>query len=205
MMLAVLLKGAAAGLAVAAPVGPIGLLCIQRTLNKGRLCGFISGLGAASADFCYGLIVCGGFAFILHALIGVRMAIQLAGGIYLCYLGIKISLSRPAETAPAGSMSGEKLLYAYLSTLLLTLSNPTTIFSFIGILANMGLYQSNVSASFLLVLGIFFGSALWWLLLSSIAGLFQKHISGKIMVWINRLSGSLIVVFGVAAICLFFR
>ncbi|WKB37277.1 LysE family transporter [Terrilactibacillus sp. S3-3] len=202
-MLAVLLEGALAGLAIAAPVGPIGLLCIQRTLDKGRLFGFISGLGAASADLCYGFIVCGGFAFILHALIVVRMAIQLAGGVYLCYLGIKIYLSRPARAASTGP-DGEKLFYAYLSTLLPTLSNPTTFFSFIGILANMGLNQAHIVASFLLVLGIFFGSALWWLLLSTFAGLFQKRISGKMMIWTNRVSGSLIIIFGLGTIYLFF-
>ncbi|HMI37760.1 MAG TPA: LysE family transporter, partial [Steroidobacteraceae bacterium] len=127
-MIAALLKGMAVGLAIAAPVGPIGLLCIRRTLTDGQRYGLASGLGAATADACYGVIAGFGLAFVAGFLVAQQFWLTLGGGVFLCYLGVRTALARPASRA-AGADPGT-LHSAFFSTLLLTLANPMTIMSF---------------------------------------------------------------------------
>ena len=130
-------KGLIIGFSIAAPVGPIGVLCIRRTLAEGWPSGLVSGLGAASADAIYGSIAGFGLAFISNFLVSQQFWLRLVGGIFLCYLGTRTLLSRPAEQAPVGKNGG--LLAAYGSTLFLTLTNPMTIISFVAIFAGLGL------------------------------------------------------------------
>src|SRR3990172_2905035 len=126
----ILFKGVLLGFSIAAPVGSIGVLCIRRTLADGRAAGFVSGLGAATADALYGAVAAFGLAFVTNALIGQQLWLRLGGGAFLCYLGAKTFLSAPAER-PAEARGGG-LLAAYASTLALTLTNPTTILSFVA-------------------------------------------------------------------------
>lgn len=198
-------KGLIIGLSVAAPVGPIGLLCIQRTLNKGRKSGFFSGLGAATADTIYGLIAAFGLTFISNFLISNQTLIRLVGGLFLIYLGIKTFLSDPARDA-AKSNEGNRILDDYLSTLFLTITNPMTIMSFLAIFAGLGLgnTKSNFSAV-IMVLGVFSGSALWWFLLSNCVNLFKNKIGTKALKYINMISGSIIIAFGVIAVAKVFN
>ncbi|MCX7951420.1 MAG: LysE family translocator [Clostridiales bacterium] len=194
------LKGLILGLSVAAPVGPIGLLCIQRTLNKGRKSGFFSGLGAATADATYGLIAAFGLTVISNLLLKNQTLIRLIGGMFLIYLGGKTFLSTPANEA-AKSEEGKSILDDYLSTLFLTVTNPMTILSFLAIFAGLGLSKTNsrlLSAT--MVLGVFLGSALWWLILSGSVNLLKHKISNKALKYINMVSGGIIIVFGVIAI-----
>lgn len=136
-----LLKGLLIGFTVAAPVGPIGILCINRTLSKGRLTGFVSGLGAASADAIYGCIAAFGLTFITSFLISQKLWLQLIGGLFLCYLGIQTYRSRPA--GHAASARGGGLLKSYTSVFFLTVTNPMTILFFIGIFSGIGLGKSS--------------------------------------------------------------
>ncbi|MBS1966520.1 MAG: LysE family transporter, partial [Chloroflexi bacterium SZAS-1] len=161
-----LLKGLLIGFSIAAPVGPIGALCIRRTLANGRAAGLVSGLGAATADAMYGCIAGFGLTFISSLLMSQQLWLKLIGGAFLCYLGIRTLLARPA--AQAANASGVGLFGAYASTFFLTLTNPTTILSFLAVFAGLGLASAagNYGAAALLVLGVFIGSALWWLLLS---------------------------------------
>lgn len=194
------LKGLILGLSVAAPVGPIGLLCIQRTLNKGRKSGFFSGLGAATADATYGLIAAFGLTVISNFLLKNQTLIRLVGGMFLIYLGGKTFLSTPANEA-AKSEEGKSILDDYLSTLFLTITNPMTILSFLAIFAGLGLSNTNSSLlSATMVLGVFLGSALWWLILSSSVNLLRYKIGNKVLKYINMVSGGIIIVFGVIAI-----
>jgi LysE type translocator len=124
------LRGLVIGFSIAAPVGPIGVLCIRRTLADGRAAGFFSGLGAATADALYGAVAAFGLTAISSVLIGQATWLRLGGGLFLCYLGIKTFLARPAAEATPARATG--LIGAYVSTLLLTLANPTTILSFVG-------------------------------------------------------------------------
>lgn len=194
------LKGLILGLSVAAPVGPIGLLCIQRTLNKGRKSGFFSGLGAATADATYGLIAAFGLTVISNFLLKNQTLIRLIGGIFLIYLGVKTFLSSPANEA-AKSNASNNILDDYISTLFLTITNPMTILSFLAIFAGLGLSTSNSSLlSAIMVLGVFLGSALWWLLLSNAVNLLKDKIENNVLKYINMISGGIILIFGIIAI-----
>jgi len=200
MELATFGRGMLMGLAVAAPVGPIGLMCIQRTLQDGRIYGLVTGLGAATADTFYGLVAAFGLTFISSFFLQQQVWIALLGGLYLCFLGLRILRSAPPDVAVKNEHGS--LLQAYGSTFLLTLTNPVTILSFVAIFAGMGLAQSEDSylEAALLVLGVFCGSAAWWLLLSGGVSLIRDRFNARAMVWVNRLSGAIIIAFGIVAL-----
>jgi threonine/homoserine/homoserine lactone efflux protein len=187
-------------LAIAAPVGPIGLLCIRRTLAEGRLLGLVSGLGAATADGFYGSVAGFGLTSISGLLVGQQVWLRLIGGAFLCYLGVRIFTSRPAtETVSATYRS---LGSAYASTLALTLTNPLTILSFAAIFAGLGVagQRHGFAQAGALVLGVFLGSAIWWCLLSGLVGLYRSRLTPRRLRWINRISGVAIAGFGVVAL-----
>lgn len=197
----IFLRALIIGLAIAAPVGPIGVLCIRRTLADGRLVGFVSGLGAATADAVYSSVAGLGLTAIAHLLIGELLWLRLIGGVFLCYLGVMTFLGRPAESGAAAR--GRNLYRAYLLTLGLTLTNPTTILSFVAIFAGLG-FGSNAARSLItavpLVLGVFTGSALWWLTLSTGVSLLRARFTTQGMLWVNRISGAVILAFGSVAL-----
>lgn len=195
-----MLRGLIIGFSIAAPVGPIGVLCIRRTLAEGCASGLVSGLGAATADAIYGSIAGFGLTFISSILIRQQVWLRLIGGLFLCFLGLKTFLARPAEVA--ASAKGNGLLSAYASTFFLTLTNPMTILSFAGIFAGLGVGSTsgNYVSAGVLVLGVFIGSALWWLILSSIVGIFRRMCSSHRLRWVNRISGVIITAFGLIAL-----
>jgi threonine/homoserine/homoserine lactone efflux protein len=194
------LKGLLIGFSIAAPVGPIGVLCIRRTLADGRSSGLISGLGAATADAVYGSIAGFGLTLISSFLISQQGWIKLMGGLFLCYLGVKTFLSKPDQHA--AKTSGEGLPGAYFSTFLLTLTNPMTILSFAAIFAGLGLGAGagNFASAGFMIVGVFLGSAAWWLALSTIVSMFRQRFNQRALVWVNRLSGVIILFFGVFAL-----
>ena len=193
-------RGLVIGFSIAAPVGPIGILCIRRTLSEGRVSGFLSGLGAATADALYGCVAGFGLTVISSFLVDQRFWIQLVGGVFLLALGIRTLRSAPAERPAAASGTG--FAASYLSTLFLTLTNPMTIISFAGIFAALGVAETggDLLAAAGLVLGVFIGSAAWWLLLSGGVGLMRERLSGGILRWTNRVSGAILVIFGAIAV-----
>jgi threonine/homoserine/homoserine lactone efflux protein len=194
------LQGLIIGFSIAAPVGPIGILCIRRTLAEGRLTGFISGLGAASADAVYGSIAAFGLTAISAFLVNQLLWMRLIGGIFLLYLGIQTLRANPASRAADARPGG--LPSAFLSTFFLTLTNPMTILSFAAIFAGLGLGQTrgNLGGAAMLVVGVFLGSAAWWLTLSALVGFFRERIDEKILVWVNRVAGAIIIIFGLVAL-----
>lgn len=200
MDLRFLIRGMIFGLSVAAPVGPIGVLCIRRTLADGRLMGLVSGLGTATADACYGAIAAFGLTFISTFLVDQQFWLRLIGGAFLCYLGMATFRSGPA--ARSLSLSGSGLRSAYLTTFLLTITNPLTILTFAAIFAGIGAGEGDgaYGSAGLLVLGIFLGSALWWLLLSGGTGFARTKLTPARLVWVNRVSGLVIAAFGVIAL-----
>lgn len=200
MQVATLLTGIVLGFSIAAPVGPIGVLCIRRTLADGRSHGFISGLGAATADAFYGAIAGFGLTAISAALVSQQLWLRIVGGVFLLYLGLTTVASRPSDRSVEVSSHG--LFGAYVSTLALTLTNPMTILSFVAIFAGLGLGSVGTTAgsALLLVLGVFLGSALWWLCLSSGVGIFRRRLDALALRWVNVLSGAVVSAFGVAAL-----
>ncbi|MEW9701090.1 LysE family translocator [Paenibacillus sp. SI8] len=188
------------GITIAAPVGPIGVLCIRRTIAFGRLHGFLSGLGAATADAFYGVIAGFGLTLISNFLLDQKLLLQAVGGLFLCYLGVQTYRSKPA--ADPAKANEESRFKSYVSTFMLTITNPMTIMSFLGVFAGLGMgnAQGNVGASVALVIGVFLGSALWWLALSLTVGIFRDRLKVSTFRWINRISGVIVLIFGVVSL-----
>ncbi len=194
------LRGLIVGFSTAAPVGPIGILCIRRTLAEGRVSGLVSGLGAATADAIYGCVAGFGLAIISDFLISQWIWFRIIGGGFLCFLGVRTFLSKPAENV--APVKGNGLVGSYVSAFFLTITNPMTIISFAAIFAGLGIGGaggSYVSAG-VLVLGVFIGSALWWLILSGGVSIFRARFNSHRMLWVNRISGIMIAGFGLIAL-----
>lgn len=197
-----LLRGIVIGLAIAAPVGPIGVLCIRRTLADGRTAGLITGLGAATADLAYGAVAGFGLTFVSSALVAEQVWIRLIGGTFLCYLGARTLVSRPALAAASSVSSRRGLGTAYASTLALTLTNPATILSFAAVFAGLGIAgtHGDYRSAGALVAGVGLGSALWWLILSSGVSLLRARMNTLALDWVNRVSGVVLLGFGLTAL-----
>ena len=196
------IRGLLIGLSIAATVGPMSVLCIQRTLNKGQLYGLVSGLGIATADGVYGSIAAFGLTLITNFLIMEQIWIRLIGGIFLIYLGIKTILSKPPESAATLTIQTNGYPGAYASTFLLTLTNPLTILSFAAIFAGIGVGSASKSflSAAIVVIGVFAGSTLWWIILTGIISLLRKKMDAQWLLWINRISGAIITLFGIGAL-----
>jgi threonine/homoserine/homoserine lactone efflux protein len=199
MELIFFLKGVFIGFAMAVPLGPIGIMCIRKTLTEGRLRGLIIGLGAATADFLYGCVAAFGLTIISNTLVSQRIWIRLVGGMLLLFLGVRTFRARPAN--PNIPINSSGILRSYLTTVFLTLTNPLTIFAFIAVFAALGLGTGlgYFSAS-ALVIGVFIGSCLWFLFLSSGIILFKKKLDLVGLRWVNRIAGILIIISGIIAI-----
>ncbi|MGE0117152.1 MAG: LysE family translocator [Dongiaceae bacterium] len=201
-------KGAVIGFAIAAPVGPIGILCIRRTLSDGRLAGFVSGLGAACADTLFGLAAALGLTLIGKFLVAHTDWISVIGGLFLICLGILEIRSKPVDpSAPAPKSMG--LVGHFVSTFFWTLANPLTLLAFVAVFTGLdvagpdgrvGPPERDYPGVTALIVGIFIGASLWWLTLSMSVGLFRHHIRGQPMRWPNLIAGSLIIGFGVYAL-----
>lgn len=195
--LTLLLKGTVIGFALAAPVGPIALLCIHRTMSNGRASGFVSGLGAATADAFYGLAAALSLTIISGFVMENRSGIQLFGGSVLCALGVRTYLSRPVEKA--ASLRWHGLVGAFGSALLLTLTNPMTLLAFAAIFASLGVEAARwtEAPAWFLVAGVFLGSLLWWSILVVGAGRLRGRFSVQRLGSVNRFAGGFILAVGI--------
>ena len=201
MFLSTVSRGFVLGFSIAAPVGPIGLLCIQRTLEKGFRSGVATGLGAATADAAYGALAAFGFSALTGILVASSGAVGLAGGFFLCWLGIRIFLAKPASRAAGTPENGRGLLADFASTFILTLSNPMTILFFAAVITG---FSGETSAGgtlqgLLLVTGVFLGSVAWWLFLSLLVGGFGKRFDDRARLLVNHISGAVVLGFGIYA------
>jgi len=193
------LKGIFIGFAMAVPVGPIGIMCIRKTLTEGRLRGLIIGLGAATADLLYGCVAAFGITVISNTLDSEKIWIRLIGGSLLLFLGARTFRALPAD--PKIPINSSGILRSYLTTVFLTLTNPLTIFAFIAVFAALGLGKGlNYFSASALVAGVFIGSSLWFLSLSSGVTLFRNKLDLVGLRWVNRIAGILIIISGVIAI-----
>ena len=192
----IFLRGLLLGLSIAAPVGPIGVLCIRRTLGAGIVSGIVSGLGAALADSLYGAVAAFGLTTLSALLLTYSDGFRLGGGLFLLYLGGKTFIARPAAVVPRNDAAGR--LRDFSSALFLTLTNPMTILSFTAIFAGLGFGggQNGLHLAGWLVGGVFSGSLLWWVLLSSLVGRFRHRLDSAAFRLINRASGIILLGFG---------
>ncbi|HJM68669.1 MAG TPA: LysE family transporter [Candidatus Babeliales bacterium] len=195
MLLTLLLKGALIGFAVAAPVGPVAIVCIRRTLTEGRLSGMASGFGAATADFLYACMAALGFSAISDYLIGHVFWIRIIGGILLCVWGVRalFIFSKEVPTRP----SKKKIISSFLTTLLLTLSNPITILVFIAIFSNFCLSEKTLYTTIILLTGIFIGASAWFLFLTETIHFLRSKITYYILQLTNKISGFVLIAFGI--------
>jgi len=194
-----LARGIVLGFTIAAAVGPISLLVIRRTLAEGRVVGFVSGLGVATADGTYGAIAAFGLGAITDLLVGGQRILGLVGGVFLLWLAWQTVRAEPTE--PAASPERRRgLPGAYLSTLGLTLTNPMTILSFAALFAGLGIAPGNVGGAASLTLGVFLGSSTWWLVLTTVIGALRSRVTTTWLGRINVVSGVVIGIFALLAI-----
>lgn len=194
------IKGFLIGISIAAPVGPIGILCIRRTIADGRISGLVSGLGAAFADTFFASIAGLSLTSISGFLLAHLVFIRLLGGFFLCFLGIKTFKTIP--TLEKSDHIHENLIGKFISTFLLTLSNPLTILAFASVFTGFGILygNDNQTSPINLILGVFLGSTSWWLILSFVVSVIRQQLDFGKLVWINRASGTLIFIFGMIAL-----
>ena len=185
-----LLSGIAVGFAVAMPVGPIGVLCIKRSLKDGFRFGLATGLGAATADATYGVLVALGLG--LSGLLAYALPLKIGGGLLIVLLGLR-SFFKPNEKAEISTPKGG-LLAAWLSTYLLTLTNPMTILAFVGLIAALG--TASTAGPYVLVLGVFLGSLLWWMLLVGGVVALKSRLPTRALRWLDFISGAVLVAWG---------
>jgi threonine/homoserine/homoserine lactone efflux protein len=191
-----IINGILIGLLATIPLGPIGVLCIQRTLSKGRWSGFISGLGAAASDSIYAVIACFSLSYVMTFVEKQILYLQIFGLILLLFLGFKIFYTNPAVELRRQRQKSSSFFQDFASTFFLTISNPLYIFLFLGLFATFMISDSqhNILSQLLIICGVFIGAALWWFLLTSIVNLFRAKINLRRLWWINKIAGGTIIV-----------
>jgi threonine/homoserine/homoserine lactone efflux protein len=201
MLIAFLLKGMVVGIVIAIPVGPVGVLCIRRTILHGRVAGFVSGTGAATADAMFGIIAGFGLTVVSDWLFDYQDWLRIAGAAFLLYIGISAFFHDPL-TGTQSQRDPESLVGDFISTFALTITNPITILAFLAIFASIGFTggQATLGTAAVLVLGVWLGSLLWWAGLAAGAGLLRLSFRHDHLVWINRTSGGILVLSGVGLI-----
>jgi len=201
------LRGILLGLAVAAPVGPIGVLCIQRSLAGGFWTGFSGGIGTAVADALYAALAAAGFAMLLGGDLGtagtvpVQQILQWGGALFIAWLGWRTFSSAPATEGAADAPLRGSPLQLFIVTFALTMSNPTTILSFAALFAGLGLAADpSLAAATSAVAGVFIGSLLWWALLSGSIAALRHRVGAEMRRRINRIAGLVLILFAIALV-----
>ena len=199
-----LFKGMLVGLMVSIPLGPMGVLIIQKTLHKGALSGFIAGMGAASADLFYAAVAAFGLGFVINIVQAHELLLQIIGGIFLIVIGLKIYFDNPIRQIRQrrqGRVSKTGLLGDYLS-LFLTVSNPITVVVFMAVFAGMSVFgeSSSLLGEVLVVAGVLLGGGVWWYTLSTLVNIFRKKFRLRVLITINRVSGMIITILGALVI-----
>ncbi|HEY6951345.1 MAG TPA: LysE family transporter [Bacteroidota bacterium] len=200
MLGSILLKGAIIGFSLAAPIGPVGMMCVRRTLTHGHVRGFVSGLGAATADSVYAIVAAFGITLISNFIVREEYWIRLIGGILLVLLGIRTLLKHPVGESAKNGMNGHAS--AFVSMFLLTFTNPMTLFAFAVVFAGVGAGSAvgDTLTAIFLVAGVFCGSALWFLLITSLVHFYKD----KFNVWglkvVNAIAGSFILLCGIVVL-----
>lgn len=200
-----LFKGMLVGLMVSIPLGPMGVLIIQKTLHKGALSGFIAGMGAASADLFYATVAAFGLGFVINIVQAHELLLQVIGGIFLIAVGLKIYFDNPIRQIRQrrqGRVSKTGLLGDYLSLFFLTVSNPITVVVFMAVFAGMSVFgeSSSLLGEVLVVAGVLVGGGIWWYTLSTLVNIFRRKFRLRVLVTINRVSGMIIAILGALVI-----
>lgn len=202
-MIEFIFKGIIVGLSVSIPLGPVGVLVIQRTMSKGWFAGLFSGLGATFADTFYAIIAGFGVKFISDFMMEHQIWLRLIGSVFLLFMGIRISRSHIIQQMRTQMRNPphSKYLTDLVSMFFLTISNPLTIIAYGAIFAGLGLVEGEmgVRATNFLILGVFSGAVLWWMILGTTINFFRNKIRLRNLFWINKITGIVIAILGVLA------
>lgn len=198
--LQVFIKSLVLGFLSSIPLGPIGIICIQRTLGKNRWSGFVSGLGASTADTLLAIIAGMGLSFVLSFIKDYQLLFKLFGGIIVIIIGIKIFFKSPIRQFRERRLGKNTMLRDYISTLIITLSNPVAVFLFLAAFAGLNLLNNNYILHTLVFVGIFTGASIWWFILSSVVNVYREKFRLKNLWWLNKITGVIIILFGIAAL-----
>lgn len=206
MILNLLITGIVVGFLVAMPVGPIGILIIQRTVNKSRLSGYMSGLGAALADLIYAIVAAYSLTFIIELVRHNQLAFQILGGMAVVAIGLHIFFKNPVKDFKKFKRKGNTPIQDLTSTLLLTLANPITIFAFLALLASSGITFTleRPYQTMFLVIGVFAGACIWWLSLIELVYLFKHRFNLRVLWWFNKIAGIAVMLFVVITLAVAF-
>lgn len=203
-MLHTILIGIFIGLCVSVPTGPLGILCIQRTISRGKLHGFVTGLGATTSDVVYAVLVSLGMSYIITFIEDNQAAIQIGGSIIIALFGLHLFLKKPqaqVATAQGHKISKSELVNDYFSALLLCLSNPLIIFLFIALFAQFAVIeQGNTPQTVVCFASIVVGALSWWLTLIFIVGKFRHHFGIRGLWMLNKITGSILIIIAIATI-----
>jgi len=200
IVVTVFLKGLIAGLLIAAPVGPVNVLCIRRTIVHGRVVGVVSGIGAAVADAIFGAIAAFGLSFVHELVMREKFWFGLIGAAVLLVIGLKtLWANAPKEKDDEEEKDPATLLGDFTSTLILTLTNPVTVLSFLAVFSAFGVQndEKTLADEWMVVAGVFLGATLWWLLLTNGVAFFRDKFNQRGLRWTNRIGGVLILAFAV--------
>ena len=200
-----LFKGMLVGLMVSIPLGPMGVLIIQKTLHKGALSGFIAGMGAASWDFFYASVAAFGLGYVINTVQTHELLLQIIGGIFLLCIGLKIYFDNPIRQIRQrrqGRVSKTGFWGDYLSLFFLTVSNPMRVVVFMAVFAGMSVFgeSSSMLGELLVVMGVLLGGGVWWYTLSTLVNIFRKKFRLRVLITINRVSGLVITILGALVI-----
>lgn len=202
-------RGILIGLMVSVPLGPMGVLIIQKTLHKGALAGFVAGMGAACADLFYATVAAFGLGFVINTITAHELILQIIGGIFLLVVGLKIYFDNPLKQIKAKKKRVTKtgLLGDFLSLFFLTASNPVAIVVFMAVFAGTSVFGDEPSyrIELFVLSGVVIGGGLWWYTLSTLVNVFRKKFRLRVLITINRVSGVIITILGGLAILVAFE
>lgn len=202
-MLIQLLKGLIVGICASVPLGPIGVLCIQRTLSKGRNSGFITGLGAAVTDTFFAAIALLSLSFVQHILSDYRDMVMIVGGVIVGFFGVRLFLSNPIKQIKRVKSGNKKYWQDFFSTIIMTISNPAAFFLMLGLFAFIGISHDGSEPADLIsvtLAGVFLGATMWWYCLSTAINTFRNRLRLRQLIMINRIAGIVIIVLGLISV-----
>lgn len=202
-MLVTLLKGFIVGLGASIPLGPLGVLCVQKTLSKGRNSGLFTGLGASVSDTFYAGLSLIGLSFVENLINENRAIVMLVGGIIIALIGLKVYTTNPIKQIRQKS-SNKRHLEDFVEALVMTITNPGAIFLILGLFAAVGINSSDNAGNISIITtlwGVFIGTATWWFILTTTINVFRKKFRLKQLMMINRIAGIIIAVLGIISAC----
>lgn len=202
---ALAIEGAIIGFLIALPVGPAAILCIRRTIAAGAFAGYATGLGAALGDVVFGAVAVFGLSFVAEFISRYEFWIRAFGGVFLCAMGVSYLRHRPRSVGDPVALDRERRLATYVrycsSSFFITVFNPITVMAFAAVFAGRGLSDvgSDATEATILIAAVFAGALAWWLLLCMVALVLRRRFSEAGLVWLNRVSGGALLLFGIAA------